>query len=96
MLRRHATEELAAARLQLGVSPELIADLEGFVAAEPIRERRWVLLTEALVRSGREREAMAVVGRAREVMRSEPGVTSDRSSSRSNDSSSRIIDNRPR
>ena len=70
-LHRHAAEELAAARLSLGVSPDLIASLEGLVAAEPLRERRWKLLAGALANCGREGEALGAIARARAIMRSE-------------------------
>ncbi|HUJ64644.1 MAG TPA: BTAD domain-containing putative transcriptional regulator, partial [Acidimicrobiales bacterium] len=45
------------ARLALGESESLIADLESAVADEPYRERRWEQLMLALYRAGRRTEA---------------------------------------
>ena len=68
-------EQLAAARVADGIDHALIAELQGLVAAEPLRERRWELLVEAL--AGRAavngREALAEILRARETMRVEVG-----------------------
>ncbi len=53
-LRRHIAEQLAAARVADGIDHALIAELQGLVAAEPLRERRWELLVEALAGGGRD------------------------------------------
>ena len=73
-LRRHAAERLATARLVEGSSPALIAELQGLVAAEPLRERRRELLVEALTSGGRDGEALAEILRARETMHLEVGT----------------------
>ena len=43
-----AQEEWCAARIAAGATVETVADVEGLVQREPVRERRWALLMEAL------------------------------------------------
>jgi DNA-binding SARP family transcriptional activator/class 3 adenylate cyclase len=57
-LRRVAVEERIEAKLGLGLHAELIGELEGIVAAEPLRERPRAQLMVALYRSGRDAEAL--------------------------------------
>lgn len=47
-----AVEDLVHARLMLGATTELIADLREFVARHPVRERAWRALMLALYRVG--------------------------------------------
>jgi DNA-binding SARP family transcriptional activator len=67
-------EEQLAARLELGGSTELIADLESLVAGAPLRERGWLLLITALYRAGRQADALAAFRRVREMLDEELGL----------------------
>ncbi|GIJ47026.1 SARP family transcriptional regulator [Virgisporangium aliadipatigenens] len=67
-------EEHVTARLAAGDEVGAIAALEGLVRAAPLRERRWELLAIALYRAGRHAEAVAALGRARELIAAELGV----------------------
>jgi WD40 repeat protein/DNA-binding SARP family transcriptional activator len=67
-LRRTVTEDLIDSRLAAGDAAELVADLEGMVREEPLRERRWGQLMVALYRDGRQAEALQAFTRAREVL----------------------------
>ncbi|MDP9184868.1 MAG: winged helix-turn-helix domain-containing protein, partial [Actinomycetota bacterium] len=67
-LRRTATEDHIDAGLANGNAPSLIADLEGMVRQEPLRERRWGQLMLALYRAGRQAEALQAFTRARAVL----------------------------
>jgi predicted ATPase/class 3 adenylate cyclase len=67
-LRRAGEERLWEARLALGEHTQLIGDLEAAVAAEPLREPRWVLLMVALYRSGRQADALRTYQRLRKVL----------------------------
>jgi WD40 repeat protein/DNA-binding SARP family transcriptional activator len=73
-LRAVAVEDAAESALALGRARELINELELAVAREPLRERRWALLTLALYRSGRQADALATYHRARAALRDEVGV----------------------
>ena len=52
----------------------MIAELQGLVEAEPLRERPRAQLMLALYRSGRQAEALAEFARARETLVDELGV----------------------
>ncbi|MBK1785705.1 AfsR/SARP family transcriptional regulator [Prauserella cavernicola] len=67
-------EDLAEAGLATGGHAELVAELEQFLAANPLRERAAALLMLALQRSGRQAEALAVHGRIRAALADELGV----------------------
>jgi predicted ATPase/DNA-binding SARP family transcriptional activator len=54
-----AVEDLAQARLELGLPSRVVADLELVVAEEPFRERALALLLQALAAAGRQPEALA-------------------------------------
>ncbi|WP_067178614.1 AfsR/SARP family transcriptional regulator [Microtetraspora niveoalba] len=58
-LRLTAAEDHAQATLALGGHRELVAPLQGLVAAHPLRERLHGLLMRALYASGRQAEALA-------------------------------------
>lgn len=63
-LHAFAEEHLAAARLAAGDHDRAIADLTAMVAAEPYRDRRWILLVLANHLAGRHSDALAVYDRA--------------------------------
>src|SRR4051795_13317547 len=56
-LRAGARTALIEARLALGRHTEVVDDLQGIVAADPLREDWWRLLVLALYRSGRQGDA---------------------------------------
>jgi DNA-binding SARP family transcriptional activator/DNA-binding beta-propeller fold protein YncE len=57
-LRLSLLERLYSAELERGRHAEVVAELEGLVAARPLRERSRALLMLALYRSGRQAEAL--------------------------------------
>jgi DNA-binding SARP family transcriptional activator/tetratricopeptide (TPR) repeat protein len=67
-------EGLAGLEFELGDGGELVGELEGVVAEEPLRERLRELLMLGLYRSGRQAEALAVFERVRVLLRDELGV----------------------
>ncbi|MFI7063715.1 BTAD domain-containing putative transcriptional regulator [Kribbella sp. NPDC050124] len=67
-------ERLLAARLDLGEAALVVAELEGMVAEEPLREERWRLLALGLYRAHRQADALAALRRARETLADELGV----------------------
>ncbi|TCC46149.1 transcriptional regulator [Kribbella pittospori] len=73
-LRAVARERLVAARLDLGEAALVVAELEGMVAEEPLREERWRLLALGLYRAHRQADALAALRRARETLADELGV----------------------
>ncbi|SNS36139.1 Transcriptional regulatory protein, C terminal [Geodermatophilus pulveris] len=73
-LRAVARERLVAAKLALGESALLVADLEAMVAEEPLREERWRLLVLALYRAHRQADALGALRRARATLADELGV----------------------
>ena len=73
-LRRAAIEDRFDARLANGDAGSLVADLEGMVREEPLRERRWGQLMVALYRAGRQAEALQAFTRARAVLVDELGI----------------------
>jgi WD40 repeat protein/DNA-binding SARP family transcriptional activator/energy-coupling factor transporter ATP-binding protein EcfA2 len=73
-LRIATVEERIGADLALGRHHELVPELETFVAHHPFRERAWGYLMVALYRSGRQGDALAAYGRAREVLNVELGI----------------------
>jgi len=73
-LRRAAIEDRIDARLADGGTDSLVADLEGMVREEPLRERRWSQLMLALYRAGRQAEALQAFTRARAVLVDELGI----------------------
>ncbi|MHB1431508.1 MAG: AfsR/SARP family transcriptional regulator [Streptosporangiaceae bacterium] len=63
--RNIAQEALLDARLALGKHRDVLADLRGLVAADPLREHLWAQLMLALYRCGARADALAAFGRAR-------------------------------
>src|SRR4051794_6225377 len=72
--RMAALEERIAADLRLGRHAELVGELEGAVAAEPLRERLRAELMLALYRSGRQAEALGVYRDVRALLVDELGI----------------------
>lgn len=73
-LRLHAVEQLAASRLVLGHAAQAVPDLDAHVAEHPWREEGWRLLALALYRTGRQRDALDVLRRARTLLVDQLGV----------------------
>ncbi|GAB3648115.1 AfsR/SARP family transcriptional regulator [Glycomyces tarimensis] len=73
-LRLTAVERLGGARLSLGRAAEAVPDLDAHASAHPWREEAWRLLALALYRSGRRREALAVVRHAGAMLREQLGL----------------------
>src|SRR5215208_836042 len=73
-LRLAALEDRVEADLRLGRHRELVAELEGLVRDQPLRERPWAQLLLALYRSGRQADALLAYQRARSVLVEELGI----------------------
>jgi peptide/nickel transport system substrate-binding protein len=73
-LRMVALEDRIEADLRLGRHRELVAELEGLVRDQPLRERLWAQLMLALYRSGRQADALLAYQRARKVLVEELGI----------------------
>jgi DNA-binding SARP family transcriptional activator/WD40 repeat protein len=71
---RSALEDRIKADLALGRDAELIAEIEGLVAANPLRERLRGQLMIALYRSGRQADALSVYRETRELLSDELGL----------------------
>ena len=74
-VRSNAVCALLEADLALGRHREAIPELERLVLEQPLREDFWSMLAVALYRSGRQGDALATVGRARNVLVEELGVS---------------------
>ena len=72
--RLTASEKLVEARLALGQHRELVPELEALIADSPYREGFHAQLMLALYRSGRQAEALAAFGRARDLLAGELGI----------------------
>ena len=70
-LRLGALEECIEAELELGRHPELVAELERLVTANPLRERLRCELMLALYRSGRQADALQVYREGRRLLADE-------------------------
>src|SRR5262249_19831983 len=73
-LRILATEDRVQADLETGRLGDLVAELEGFIAEYPFRERLRGQLMIALYRSGRQADALAAYRDTRDVMVDELGI----------------------
>jgi DNA-binding SARP family transcriptional activator len=73
-LRLVAQEDRAAAGLALGQHATVAAELEALTAAHPLRERLWGLRALALVRTGRQADALDVLRQVRELLDEELGL----------------------
>ncbi len=73
-LRLSAFELHAEARIGCGLQPEVIPGLRRLVSDHPLREELWALLMRALDGAGRQAEAVATYGQAREAISAELGV----------------------
>jgi DNA-binding SARP family transcriptional activator len=73
-LRLGALEERIEADLALGAHDEVVGELEGLVAAQPLRERLRGQLMLALYRSGRQAEALSAYRNAREALVDQLGI----------------------
>jgi WD40 repeat protein/DNA-binding SARP family transcriptional activator len=73
-LRLAALEDRVEADLRLGRHRELVAELEGLVREQRLRERLWAQLMLALYRSGRQADALLAYQRARSVLVEELGI----------------------
>ena len=71
---RHEAAAAAFATALDTWSGEAVADLEHAVAATPLREHRWAQLILALYRSGRQADALAAFGTARNTLLDELGI----------------------
>jgi DNA-binding SARP family transcriptional activator len=69
-----ARELLATARLHAGRPDAAVADLERLVTEQPLRERVWARLVEALYAGGRQADALAACRRCAKVLRDELGI----------------------
>ncbi|WP_089153986.1 BTAD domain-containing putative transcriptional regulator [Micromonospora sp. NBS 11-29] len=73
-LRLTAVERRAEALLALGRAADAVPDLDAHAAAHPWREDGWRLLALALYHAGRQADALAVLRRARELLRDRLGL----------------------
>jgi DNA-binding SARP family transcriptional activator len=72
-LRLTTTEDLFDARAGQG-DTSVAADIERFVAAQPLRERAWAILMRSLYAAGRQSDALRAFQRARKVLADELGL----------------------
>ena len=77
-LRLLAWMERIDADLVLGADSELIGELEGLVASNPLQERLRAQLMLALYRAGRQAEALEVYRQVSELLREELGLEPSR------------------
>ncbi|WP_285507169.1 BTAD domain-containing putative transcriptional regulator [Actinokineospora sp. NBRC 105648] len=73
-LRWEAVEARVAADLRAGSATQLVHELEGLVADNPLRERLWGHLMAALYLAGRQSDALDRYRQARRVLADEAGV----------------------
>lgn len=73
-LRMDAEELRVEAELRAGHAQAVLEQARVLVARAPFRERRWALLATALYQSGRQREALGALQRARTMLVDELGL----------------------
>ena len=73
-LRRTAEEDWLDCRLAAGEHREVVAEAQALVMAEPMRERRWAILSLAQYRCGRQGDALRSLTRARRTLVDELGI----------------------
>jgi type II secretory pathway predicted ATPase ExeA len=73
-LRAVALEDRAVARLALGEHARAAAELEALTTMHPLRERLWSLRALALVRAGRQADALEVLRAVRFLLAEELGL----------------------
>jgi DNA-binding SARP family transcriptional activator len=73
-LRSTAEELRVVAVLALGRHDEAVPELEAVTTAHPLHERWWALYAVALVRAGRQADALAALQRLRSMLDDELGV----------------------
>jgi len=72
--RKETQDALNDARLALGEHRQVLAELRGVVAADPLHEHAWAQLIIALYRSGARAEALGAFGRLRVTLISAHGI----------------------
>ena len=72
--RATAEDELVLALIATGEHVTAIAALSSLVAAEPLREARWMMLALALYRDGQRRESIEALQRGRAALRELSGL----------------------
>lgn len=65
---------LIDARMALGETSDVVAELRAIVVAQPLHERAWEQLIQALAGSGRPAAALAAYAQARAAIRAELGI----------------------
>ncbi|HSK53986.1 MAG TPA: BTAD domain-containing putative transcriptional regulator [Jiangellales bacterium] len=73
-LRLTVVQDRLTGELAMGAGPELVGELDVLTAGHPWRERLWGLLMTALVRAGRQADALAAYARARATLHDELGL----------------------
>ncbi|SNT16182.1 DNA-binding transcriptional activator of the SARP family [Asanoa hainanensis] len=73
-VRLRAVELRAEALIRLGRAADVVPDLDAHAAGHPWREDAWRLLAEALWRANRQADALAVLRRARDLLREQLGI----------------------
>lgn len=73
-LRTTAQGLRAVALLALGRHADAVGELESMIALHPLQERWWALYSVALVRSGRQGQALTALGTLRSLLADELGV----------------------
>jgi DNA-binding SARP family transcriptional activator/tetratricopeptide (TPR) repeat protein len=73
-LRLRALEDRIEADLYCGQAADVLGELRTLIAAEPLRERLYLLLMRALYLAGRQSDALLAFHQARRVLADEMGV----------------------
>ncbi len=73
-VRLSLLEATMAARVELGASAGIVAELDTLVRTHPLREALWAALITALYRAGRQADALAAYARLRRLLVDELGI----------------------